>query len=196
MASATRPADHGLHIGAVVADEDDHRSFPPATCFERISPAVRPRSRKSGAGVPSAMSTGPVAIVAPQSSSRRRAPLCLIRARRQRLDRFRRRAGDLLPSLSGSADQGRDGNRRLVRVVGAAPIARHPAGPRAWCCCADHPRLDVWPDRPHRRGHPASRTQWKTALRKKRSLRDGLADGRSRPLSGPINPMNGRYAPE
>src|SRR5580693_3061340 len=63
----------------------------------------------------------------------------------------------------------------LVRVVGAAPIARQPGRPRRWRCCADHPRLDVWPDRPHRRGHPASRTQWKTALRKKRSFEDGTA---------------------
>ncbi len=65
--------------------------------------------------------------------------------------------------------------------------------PRDWRWRAHFPRLDVWPDRPRRRGHPAPRTQWKTALRKGRSFPHGAGELVKPTLKGSLRPSR-RFA--
>ena len=72
-----------------------------------------------------------------------------------------------------------------TRICSASGVTlRATRRPRDWRCRAHLPRLDVWPDRPRRRGHPTPRTQWKTAVRKFRSFAGGSANGPNRPICG------------
>ena len=63
LAVLHQPIDDGLHVGAVIADEDDHRALRAGDILQRIGLAVGCRQPEIGAGVPSTVDAAVAAMV-------------------------------------------------------------------------------------------------------------------------------------